>query len=110
MANKGVTNKGRQYLLLANEDLIFFTGHGDAERSRGSTSLRGVAPARRGPGALNRHSGTAAMSIEGSVNGADAVAVSVEPSGGSSTPTSEPLLIAALKPWHPRRLRSRCEG
>jgi len=38
------------------------------------------------------------MSIEGSVEGADAVEVTVEPSGSSSTPTSEPLLITAPKP------------
>ena len=47
------------------------------------------------------HNGTAAMSLEDSVEGTDAVAVTVEPSGGSSTPTSEPLLIAALKPCIP---------
>jgi hypothetical protein len=41
------------------------------------------------------------MPLEDSVEGTDAVAVTVEPSGGSSTPTSEPLLIAALKPCSP---------
>ena len=30
MANKGVANKGRQYLLLADEDLISLAGDGDA--------------------------------------------------------------------------------
>jgi len=47
-------------------------------------------------GLFEPHNGTAAMPIEGSVEGADAVAVTVEPSGGSSMPTSEPLLTAAL--------------
>jgi anti-sigma-K factor RskA len=39
---------------------------------------------------------TTAAPIEGSLNGADAVAVTVEPSGGSSTPTSEPSVTASL--------------
>jgi hypothetical protein len=30
VANKGVANKGRQYLLPANEDLMSLAGHGDA--------------------------------------------------------------------------------
>ena len=30
MANKDVANKGRQYLLLANEDLMSLAGHGYA--------------------------------------------------------------------------------
>ena len=113
MANKDVANKGRQYLLLANEDLMSLTGHGrrgirGALRAYEAWLLRDGVPE---PAAcFEPHNGTAAMSIEGSVKGADAVAVTVEPSGGSSTPTSEPLLIAALKPWHPRRLWSRCEG
>jgi anti-sigma-K factor RskA len=38
--------------------------------------------------------GTAAAPIEGSIEGADAVAVTVEPSGGSSSPTSDPLMTA----------------
>ena len=40
--------------------------------------------------------GTAAMPIEGSLEGADAVAVTVEPSGGSPAPTSDILLTATL--------------
>ena len=40
--------------------------------------------------------GVAAAPIEGSIEGADAVAVTLEPSGGSSMPTSDPLLIADL--------------
>ena len=38
--------------------------------------------------------GAAAAPIEGSIEGADAVAVTVEPSGGSSSPTSDPLMTA----------------
>ena len=38
--------------------------------------------------------GSAAAPIEGSIEGADAVAVTVEPSGGSSSPTSDPLITA----------------
>jgi len=38
--------------------------------------------------------GVAAAPIEGSIKGADAVAVTVEPSGGSSSPTSAPLVTA----------------
>jgi anti-sigma-K factor RskA len=38
--------------------------------------------------------GTAAAPLEGSIEGADAVAVTVEPSGGSSSPTSVPLMTA----------------
>ena len=38
--------------------------------------------------------GVAAAPIEGSIEGADAVAVTVEPSGGSSSPTSDPLMTA----------------
>ena len=38
--------------------------------------------------------GVAAAPIEGSIEGADAVAVTVEPSGGSSSPTSDPLITA----------------
>ena len=38
--------------------------------------------------------GAAAAPIEGSIEGADAVAVTVEPSGGSSSPTSDPFMTA----------------
>lgn len=47
-------------------------------------------------GIFHSQDGQAATRIEGSLEGADAVAVTVEPSGGSSTPTSEPLLTASL--------------
>lgn len=47
-------------------------------------------------GLFEPHDGAAAMPIEGSVEGADAVAVTLEPAGGSSMPTSEPLLTATL--------------
>jgi anti-sigma-K factor RskA len=40
--------------------------------------------------------GVAAAPVEGSIEGADAVAVTVEPSGGSSSPTSDPLLTANI--------------
>ena len=40
--------------------------------------------------------GVAAAPIEGSLEGADAVAVTVEPSGGSSSPTSDPLITANI--------------
>ena len=40
--------------------------------------------------------GVAAAPIEGSIEGADAVAVTVEPSGGSSSPTSDPLMSATI--------------
>jgi len=40
--------------------------------------------------------GVAAAPIEGSVEDADAVAVTVEPSGGSSSPTSDPLMTANI--------------
>jgi anti-sigma-K factor RskA len=40
--------------------------------------------------------GNAAAPIEGSIEGADAVAVTVEPSGGSSSPTSDPLITADI--------------
>lgn len=43
-----------------------------------------------------REGGVAAAPIEGSLEGADAVAVTVEPSGGSSMPTSDVLLTADL--------------
>ena len=47
-------------------------------------------------GLFESHHGAAAIPVEGSIEGADAVAVTVEPSGGSSVPTSEPLLTATL--------------
>jgi anti-sigma-K factor RskA len=40
--------------------------------------------------------GVAAAPIEGSIEGADAVAVTLEPSGGSSSPTSDPLMTANI--------------
>jgi anti-sigma-K factor RskA len=40
--------------------------------------------------------GAAAAPLEGSIEGADAVAVTVEPSGGSSSPTSDPLMTANI--------------
>ncbi len=43
-----------------------------------------------------RDGGAAAAPIEGSLRDADAVAVTVEPSGGSSAPTSDPLLTADI--------------
>ena len=43
-----------------------------------------------------REEGTAAVPLEGSLEGADAVAVTLEPPGGSSTPTGDILLTATL--------------
>ena len=43
-----------------------------------------------------RNEGDAAMPIEGSIKGAEAVAITVEPSGGSPAPTSDVLLSATL--------------
>ncbi len=43
-----------------------------------------------------REEGTAAVPLEGSLEGADAVAVTVEPSGGSSSPTDDPLITADI--------------
>ncbi|MDQ4001081.1 MAG: anti-sigma factor [Actinomycetota bacterium] len=43
-----------------------------------------------------REGGVAAAPIEGSLEGADAVAVTVEPAGGSSAPTDDPLLSTNL--------------
>ncbi len=40
--------------------------------------------------------GVAAAPIEGSIEDADAVAVTVEPSGGSSSPTGDPLITANI--------------
>jgi hypothetical protein len=47
-------------------------------------------------GLFEPHEGAPAMHIEGSVECVDAVALTVETSGGSSMPTSEPLLTATL--------------
>ncbi len=47
-------------------------------------------------GIFHPQNGQTATRIEGSLQGADAVAVTVEPSGGSSMPTSDPLLTASL--------------
>ncbi len=41
--------------------------------------------------------GNAASPVKGSVEGAEAVAVTLEPDGGSPMPTSDPLLVAPLK-------------
>jgi anti-sigma-K factor RskA len=43
-----------------------------------------------------REEGTTAMPLEGSLEGVDAVAVTLEPSGGSSSPTSDPLITANI--------------
>ena len=43
-----------------------------------------------------RDEGDAAAPIEGSLEEAEAVAVTVKPSGGSPTPTEEPILTATL--------------
>ncbi len=43
-----------------------------------------------------REEGTTAMPLEGSLEGVDAVAVTIEPSGGSSSPTSDPLITANI--------------
>ena len=43
-----------------------------------------------------REEGTTAMPLEGSLEGADAVAVTVEPSGGSSSPSADPLITANI--------------
>ncbi len=43
-----------------------------------------------------REEGTTAMPIEGSLEGADAVAVTLEPTGGSFSPTNEPLITADI--------------
>jgi anti-sigma-K factor RskA len=40
--------------------------------------------------------GVAATPIRGSIEGADAVAVTLEPSGGSSSPTDDPILTANI--------------
>jgi anti-sigma-K factor RskA len=40
--------------------------------------------------------GAAAAPLEGSIEGAEAVAVTVEPSGGSSSPTNDPLMTATI--------------
>jgi anti-sigma-K factor RskA len=56
--------------------------------------MRGSAPEPAGLFEPNEEE-LAAMPIEGSLEGADAVAVTVEPYYGSPTPTSEPLLTTA---------------
>ncbi len=43
-----------------------------------------------------REGGTTAVPLEGSLQGADAVAVTVEPAGGSSSPTDDPLVTADI--------------
>ena len=40
--------------------------------------------------------GSAAVPIEGAIEDADVVAVTVEPSGGSSSPTDDPLITANI--------------
>jgi hypothetical protein len=47
-------------------------------------------------GTFTSSNGGAAAPIEGSLEGADAVAVTVEPSGGSPAPTSDILMTATL--------------
>ncbi len=47
-------------------------------------------------GLFEPHDAIAAVPIEGSIEGADAVAVTMEQDGGSSTPTSGPLLTIEL--------------
>ena len=45
-------------------------------------------------GLFEPRNGGAASSVEGSVEGAQAVAVTLEPEGGSPMPTSDPILVA----------------
>ena len=47
-------------------------------------------------GLFEPRNGEAAAPVEGSVEGAEAIAVTVEPEGGSSMPTTEPILVAPL--------------
>ena len=47
-------------------------------------------------GLFEPHDGTAVSAVQGSLEGADAVAVTLEPEGGSPMPTSDPLLTAPL--------------
>ena len=47
-------------------------------------------------GTFEPHDGVAAMPLEGSTEDANAVAVTMEQDGGSSTPSGEPLLTAKL--------------
>ncbi len=47
-------------------------------------------------GLFEPRDGDAATAVEGSVAGAQAVAVTVEPEGGSQMPTSDPILVAPL--------------
>ncbi len=89
-----MADRGRRYLLLADEDLVSLAEGGDAgafaglydRHSRAAYSL-----------AFEPHDeGVAAMPIEGSLHDADAVAVTIEQYNGSPMPTSEPLLTATL--------------
>ena len=47
-------------------------------------------------GLFEPRDGDAASTVEGSVDGAQAVAVTLEPEGGSPMPTSDPILVAPL--------------
>ena len=47
-------------------------------------------------GLFEPRDGQAASTVQGSVEGAEAVAVTLEPDGGSSMPTSDPILVAPL--------------
>ena len=47
-------------------------------------------------GLFEPRDGEAASTVEGSMEGAEAVAVTLEPEGGSSMPTSDPILVAPL--------------
>ena len=47
-------------------------------------------------GLFEPRNGEAASPVEGSVEGAQAIAVTLEPEGGSSMPTTEPILAAEL--------------
>ena len=47
-------------------------------------------------GLFEPRNGSAAAPVEGTTNGAQAVAVTLEPEGGSPMPTSDPILIAPL--------------
>ena len=47
-------------------------------------------------GLFESRDGEAASTVEGSMDGAQAVAVTLEPEGGSPMPTSDPILVAPL--------------
>ena len=47
-------------------------------------------------GLFQPRGGDAASTVEGSMEGAEAVAVTLEPEGGSPMPTSDPILVAPL--------------